>query len=113
MTGQGGQCGRVHDHSFQTSRSIVAMIGHAIGIMALVKIAKMFWSPAELPCNGFCIGIEQQLMGIEQMALIRPVGAMDPVAVHGTRSKLRRKSMPDVAFASREVRPCNFVLSIA
>jgi hypothetical protein len=52
--------------------------------------------PLDRADETLCIGIEQQLVGIEPVAVCRLIGAMHPVGVDGSRLRVRQIAVPDL-----------------
>ncbi len=87
----------VHDHAFRHPESIVALVDGEVGILrAAGLVAKHFFAPLHLACDGLGIGVDEQLCRVEAMALIgfiRPVNAI-PVVL--ARLQTGQEAMPDL-----------------
>ena len=78
-----------------------------IRIVVVQRVAKQLRAPLlQRTADGFGIGIEQKLVGIEAVTVFRLVGAMHPIAVKLTGPNALHKTMPHLigAFRQRDAR---------
>src|SRR4051812_44126866 len=62
----------------------------------------------ERTCERLCVGIEQQLVGIEAMAMLRLIGTMNAVAVLCAWTDIGEIAVPDIVGALRQADSLQF-----
>ncbi|MCW2241511.1 hypothetical protein M2351_006156 [Azospirillum canadense] len=72
------------------------------------RIAKMGRVPADVADQSLGVGIEQQLVGVEAVAVLRVVGAMDPVGVDRAGPRIRQVAVPDFVGEFRQLDALQF-----
>src|ERR1019366_9796425 len=82
-----------------------SVLGHSHGIVAPVKrqvlllvsdpVSEVGVAPPDGSLNLLAIGVEQELVMIKTMALLRGVGAIHPVSVQLARTYFRQIAVPD------------------
>jgi hypothetical protein len=77
VPGEGG----IHHPAFRHAEAVVAPVEGQVGAVRADAIAEMGIRPAYRAAQRLGVGVEQQLVGIEAVAVARLIGAMDAVAV--------------------------------
>ena len=102
---------RRHDRLGHERRA-VASIEAQIGVLTARRVAEQRLVPSHRAGQRLGIGIEQQLVGIEAMAVLRLIGPVDAIAVDQSRRGAREIAVPhlvDMAGhrqSAFRVRPC-------
>ena len=86
---------RVDDHRFGHAAGVIAAIETQVGARRPDAIAVVRVTPAHRPGDRLRIGIEQELMMIEAMAVDRIVRPVDAISVERARSQPRHVAVPD------------------
>ncbi len=92
-------------------RAVAGVEAEILGATA-DPIAKLGIAPMNLADDAFGVGIEQQLVSVEAVALLRPVGAMHPVTVQQIGPGFRQIGVPDSAGALAQRDLCDLVLAL-
>src|SRR6185312_2027352 len=79
---------------FGTTR-IVAPVEGQIAARAADAIAEMKVRDLESAVELAGIGVDQQLVGVEAMAFIGRIGAIDPVTIEQPRARFRQVAVPN------------------
>ena len=59
-------------------------------------VSEMSVAPLHIPNNLFCVGIKQQLLWVESMALVRFVGSIHPIAVDELGAAFGQVAVPNL-----------------
>ena len=96
---------------------------HAAGIVAAVEgkilarapgaIAEMRVAPHQPPGEPLGVGIEQQLVGVEAVAVLGRIGAVDAIAVELPGRDVVEIAVPDVLVALGQFDPLEFAAALA
>ena len=75
------------------------------------NIAEQLGCPGNLTHDRAGVGIEQQFVGVEAVAIGRFVGAMHAIAIDGAGPRLRQETVPDFVGVFRQVDPAELGLT--
>jgi hypothetical protein len=103
-----GVC-RIHHHAFRHHRCAVAPIRNQIVTVYARAIAIQGIVPADLAVQQPRIRVDQQLVGIEAMAVLGLVGSVYAIAVELPRPKAGDIPMPDLVRSLRKRDPAGLV----
>src|SRR6185437_2075153 len=81
----------------------VALVEGEIGLRMAQPIAEMRIAPEKRAFEPFGVGLDQQLVGIEALSLLRAVRAVHPIAVEKTRPRLGKVTVPDLVRALAQI----------
>ncbi len=87
---------RVDDLALRHAARVVAPILRQVGALTADAIAEVRIAPGERPDDRLRIGIEQQLLRVEAMAVLRLVRAVHAIAVQLPRPRLGQVAVPDL-----------------
>ena len=88
-------CG-VDNAAFRHSVRIISAVEGQILVLVADAISEVRVAPYQLSGQALGVGVDQQLVGVESVTVVRPVRAMDAVAVKHARAGLRQIAVPDV-----------------
>ncbi len=86
----------VDHHRLGHGRGAVAAIEGEVGAGRGDAIAEQGVGPAHIAAHGAGVRVQQQLVGIEPVPLLRSVGTVGPVAVEHPRKAVRQVAVPDL-----------------
>jgi len=101
----------IYDQTFGNVGRTVALVEREIA----VRIADLVTEAGVVPSNRADVragvGIQQQFIGIESMAVFRLVRPMNPVAIYRSRLQIRDVAVPDFVGEFRQVNAMQLALS--
>ena len=89
------ECG-IDDLTLRHTRCVVASVERQVATRVADPVAEVRIAPGERPDDRFRVRIDQQLVGIESVAVLGLVGSVDAVAVQLTRPDLGQVAVPDL-----------------
>src|SRR6266545_3976848 len=104
--------GLVDDHAFGHPAGAVPGVDHQILFRIADWVAVQGVTPSDGPADGLAVGIDEQLVGIEPVALLRCVRPVDAVAVQLARPNVWQVAVPDQVSAVRELDPFGFLFGL-
>ena len=99
----------IDDDALRHERCTVALIESQI-VARLHLVAEYGRVPFQLANVRAGVGVEQQFVGIETVALFRLVGSVNPISINGARPDVRKVAMPDLVGVFRQFDPIQFPL---
>ena len=93
----------VGHHRLQHARRAVAPVEGKVGARRVHAIAEQRIGRAQLAGQAPRIGIEQQLVMVEAMAVLRLVGAIGAIAVDQAGARIGQIAVPDLVGAFRQL----------
>src|SRR5690348_2466469 len=104
--------GFIDDHRLRHAPRIVAPIEGKVCARAAGAIAEMGIAPDKPPGKPPCIGIEQQLVGVEAMAAFGLVGPVNAIAVELPGRNVVQIAMPDILTSLRQFDPLELAAAL-
>ncbi|MNI44821.1 hypothetical protein D3C73_992160 [compost metagenome] len=90
-------------HGFGHGRRAVAAVHRQVGARMIQPVAKERIAPAYRPGHLAGVGVQQQLVRIETVAVARVIGAVGAIAVDQPGLRVRQVAVPDLVGAFGQV----------
>ncbi len=105
--------GRIDHHAFRHHECRIAPVEGEIAAAVADPVAEDRIVPADLAVEFQRVGVEQQLVGIEAVAVVRLVGTVDAIAVKLAGADLGQVAVPDLVGVFRKRHPGQLAPSAA
>lgn len=90
----------------------VSRVGGWGGRWPVATVAEHRLVPAECPTQLACVGVDQQLLGVEAVAAAGVIRSVDAQPVYQAWGRPRQVAMPEVAIARGQWQACHLVHSV-
>ena len=94
---------RIHHHALRHEGRAVSLVEREVGVPVAQHVAEHRRVPAQAADVRARVRVEQQLVGIEAMALFGRVGPVHAVAVHGAGADLGHVAVPGLVAVFRQL----------